>query len=310
MTSPLPVTIIAGYLGAGKTTQINHLLAATHDRNIVVMVNDFGDIAIDADLISARDADTITLTNGCVCCSIGADLFTAFTKVLNRTPRPDHLVIEASGVAEPHRIADLARAEPDLALDAIITLADCRNVLEQTCNPLIAKTLNNQFAAASLIALSKIDLASTGERRELQILLSTVNPHAPQLACPLAPEILLSPAQTVPVSPPDESPDHEHAYSRWSLNDAEALSLQQLQHIIDNPPAGVLRLKGLNHDALTGQTNEFHIAGAQSSLTTRPAQPIAKSGLSAVAIGLSGKLDTAALDRLFKSKITNLELHS
>ena len=103
----LPLTVLGGYLGAGKTTLLNRLLSEDHGQRILVMVNDFGAINIDASLIAAASSDTLTLSNGCVCCTMGADLFMAMGDALDRRPRPDHLVIEASGVADPAKIADI-----------------------------------------------------------------------------------------------------------------------------------------------------------------------------------------------------------
>ena len=102
MAAPLPVNLLCGYLGAGKTTLLNRLLDRQGER-ILVMVNDFGDIAVDAALIAGRSADTIQLSNGCICCSIGGGLFDAFERALSLRNRVDRLVIEASGVAEPRR---------------------------------------------------------------------------------------------------------------------------------------------------------------------------------------------------------------
>ncbi|MDP5350234.1 MAG: GTP-binding protein, partial [Paracoccaceae bacterium] len=120
----LPLTVIGGYLGAGKTTLINRLLREDHGQRVLVMVNDFGAINIDADLLVSADGDTMTLTNGCVCCTMGADLFMAMGDALDRRPRPDHLVIEASGIADPARIATAARAEPDMAYGGIAVVVD------------------------------------------------------------------------------------------------------------------------------------------------------------------------------------------
>ncbi len=102
---PIPVTVIGGYLGSGKTTLLNQLLSQTVGQRIAVLVNDFGDIGIDGDLIAAADGDTITLTNGCVCCRIGSDLMTALWSVRDRQDPPEHLIIEASGIADPAPIA-------------------------------------------------------------------------------------------------------------------------------------------------------------------------------------------------------------
>jgi hypothetical protein len=105
-TRTVPVTVVGGYLGAGKTTLVNHLLRHAEGRRLVVMVNDFGDTPIDAALIAARDGDTLALSNGCICCSMGGDLVAAFDTAIRLAQRADALVIEASGVAEPDRIAD------------------------------------------------------------------------------------------------------------------------------------------------------------------------------------------------------------
>ena len=167
----LPLTVLAGFLGAGKTTALNGILARAGERSIMVLVNDFGEIDIDAELIAAHDGDMIRLANGCVCCSFGGDLFTAFNRVLDARPRPDHVVIEASGVAEPDRIADFARAEPDLRLDRIVTLVDAVNWADTIAEPLIATTARNQVATADLLVMTKLDLVDAGDpdglRRDL-----------------------------------------------------------------------------------------------------------------------------------------------
>ena len=109
MNAPLPVNVLCGYLGAGKTTLLNRMLSEGRER-VLVMVNDFGDIAVDAALIADRSADTIQLSNGCICCSFGSGLFEAFERALGYRGQVDRLVIEASGVAEPMRLAAFARA--------------------------------------------------------------------------------------------------------------------------------------------------------------------------------------------------------
>lgn len=151
----LPLTVISGYLGAGKTTLINRLLAEDHGLKLMVMVNDFGAINIDQALIRTRTKDVIALTNGCVCCTMGADLFMAIGDALDRKPRPDHLIIEASGVADPLAIANTAIAEPDLSYAGIITLIDALAIGDLLDDPLIAPQVMRQIEAGDLTLLTK-----------------------------------------------------------------------------------------------------------------------------------------------------------
>lgn len=156
----IPVAILGGYLGAGKTTVINRMLGTTTGRRIAVLVNDFGAVNIDADLIARHDGQTISLTNGCVCCSIAGDLGTALVSVAAMRPRPHHIVIEASGVADPGRVANYAHGHAGLGLDAIIVLADAETIRRRCRDRFVGETVRRQLAAADLLAITKTDLVS------------------------------------------------------------------------------------------------------------------------------------------------------
>lgn len=179
--TPLPLTIVSGYLGAGKTTLINHLLRHTDGRRLIVLVNDFGELPIDADLIESQDGDTLNLANGCACCSMGGDLFNALVNVLDRTPRPHHLLIEASGVADPVRIANIALAEPDLILDGTLCLVDAENIGEYIKDDQIGETVSHQLASSDLILVNKLDLIDDKRRSELTELLANYAPKAQKI---------------------------------------------------------------------------------------------------------------------------------
>jgi G3E family GTPase len=155
---PVPVTVISGYLGAGKTTLVNRLLADAQGRRITVLVNDFGEIAIDEALILNRSGDTIALANGCMCCSVGGGVYEAIDKILRAPALPDHIVIETSGVADPAKIEQIAVAEPDLVSYGVVTLIDAFNLEAQLADPLLADTVERQIAGAALLVLSKADL--------------------------------------------------------------------------------------------------------------------------------------------------------
>lgn len=156
MSAP-PFSVLGGFLGAGKTTLLNRLLADPAAPRCAVLVNDFGSVAVDAELIGARDGATIAMQNGCVCCSIGGDLARGIATALDLAPRPDCIVVEASGVANPVRIAGVARVSPELTPGRVFVLADASQVREQLREPWIADTVDAQLRAAERIVVSKLD---------------------------------------------------------------------------------------------------------------------------------------------------------
>ena len=128
VTIPVPFTVIGGFLGAGKTTLLNHLLAQSSGIRFAVLVNDFGDLNIDESLISSHDGQTISLANGCVCCSISNDFNQTVINLVKRIEEFDQVVVEASGVSEPDRIMDIARLDPELSPGGIVVLVDAAEV--------------------------------------------------------------------------------------------------------------------------------------------------------------------------------------
>ena len=170
----IPFTVIGGFLGAGKTTLLNHWLRHAGGQRLAVLVNDFGAINIDAMLIETNSGDTIALSNGCVCCQIGDDLSLALMRVLDSNKPFDAVVIEASGVADPWRIAQLGRADPRLQLDGVIVLVDASAALDQARDPLLADTLERQLKAADLVVVNKIDLVTEAERVALDAWIARV----------------------------------------------------------------------------------------------------------------------------------------
>lgn len=177
MSAPLPVNILCGYLGAGKTTLLNRMLTESEQR-VLVMVNDFGDINIDAALISTRATDTIQLSNGCICCSMGSGLFEAFERALSLANRVDRLLIEASGVAEPARLATFARAEPDLSCKAVVAVIDPATVSQRLNDPRIGAVLHRQIEGADIIFLSRGDIMEPAILDEAERLVGSINPVA------------------------------------------------------------------------------------------------------------------------------------
>jgi G3E family GTPase len=155
----VPLTLIGGYLGAGKTTLINELLARTA-RPIAVLVNDVGAVNVDAALIRRRGADTIEFTDGCVCCSLSDGVGAAFDRLRARPVPPEHVVLELSGVAEPIRVAPWGRSA-GFRLDGIVVVVDAEQLANQLADDLVATAVITQIRSADLVMVSKVDLVST-----------------------------------------------------------------------------------------------------------------------------------------------------
>ena len=176
----IPVSIVAGFLGSGKTTLLNHILNGEHGRRIGVLVNDFGEINIDTQLISRVEGDTISLTNGCVCCSIRDDLVTAVEQLLQLDPGPDMIVIETSGVSDPKAAAMAVVMSTHLAaatqLDAIITVIDASEVLE--LDGINEKLAEDQIAVADIAILNKIDLVNHATRQNVSRRIKEIAPYS------------------------------------------------------------------------------------------------------------------------------------
>ena len=307
-TRTVPVTVVGGYLGAGKTTLVNHLLRHAEGRRLVVMVNDFGDTPIDAALIAARDGDTLALSNGCICCSMGGDLVAAFDTAIRLAQRADALVIEASGVAEPDRIADFARAEPDLALDSIVVLADARSHARHAADPLVGATLRRQVAAADLLLLNKTDLVEPAARDALARDLATVAPRATLVATrhaavPLDLVFGEGPgsafACTTAVTPPA---DHEAQFDRWSGTGHVFADHAALGRALARLPDGVHRLKGFAHLADDDSWWTVQVVAGRIDLAPCTAPPALAAEASVfVAIWPRGMVAREALDAALRA---------
>lgn len=165
--SKIPLTVLSGFLGSGKTTILNHLLHNPHGRRITAIVNDFGALNIDKEIIARSHNNQIELANGCVCCSLGDDLIRALVMTLKQEPAPDHIIIEASGVADPARIAAFAAVDRTLSLDGIICCIDGTAFAAHRADTYLQDTMERQVTAAHIFLLTKRDLIDDDTEADL-----------------------------------------------------------------------------------------------------------------------------------------------
>ena len=291
----IPVTVIGGYLGAGKTTMINSLLAGDHGLRLAVLVNDFGAINIDARLIAAHDGDTISLSNGCVCCTIADALGEALDKVLAMAVPPDHIVIEASGVANPAKIAMYGRGWPGLCLDGVIVLADGENIQAQAADKFVGHTVQLQLAAADILLLNKTDLLTGAQNQSVMTWLAAEASDSRVIptsfgAIPFT--ILLGAGglpQTIHAEP--------HAtYQTVVFRTPRALDRERLLARIASWPRGVLRAKGLvrlGNDPV--HAHVLQLVGCRHELSLGPAWREEVPATQLVLIGIEGQIDSDCL---------------
>jgi G3E family GTPase len=184
MTDPttaekIPVTVLTGYLGAGKTTLLNRILSEPHGQKYAVIVNEFGEIGIDNDLIVGVDEEIFEMNNGCICCTVRGDLIRIIQGLMRRKGKFDAIIVETTGLADPAPVAQTFFVDEEIGrkakLDAVVTVADAKWLKDRLRDAPEAK---NQIAFADVILINKTDLVTEAELREIEARIRAINPYA------------------------------------------------------------------------------------------------------------------------------------
>lgn len=287
----IDLTILGGYLGVGKTTLLNHILEHNEDQRLALLINDFGRINIDAALIESQDEQQINLANGCVCCNLSDGFYAALETLKAMNPPPDHIIVEASGVADVHNLSQHGYTN-ELSLAGRIVLVDAETVRAKACDKYVAETVRRQIGAADLLILNKTDLVSEDDAREVEAWLANFN-ECPVICTthgkvPLDALLGISPRAV-------QQEHHQHPdYVTWQYSTAcayEQVALESALHQVRN----TLRLKGIVRRQ-SGGSLVVQLVGARAEVSARQ-EEIDTGHL--IAIGLADQIDPLQLNALF-----------
>lgn len=278
---PTPLTLVAGFLGSGKTTLLTHLLQSDHGRRLAVVVNDFGTINIDAELIREvqPETQTLRLTNGCICCGIRDDLVETVGRLVVQADAPDHVIIETSGVADPLRVAEMLAAPELLSVvrvDAIVTIVDSEQI--HTLDGDYLALAECQISAADLLLLNKTDLLSPEQLAAIHDDLQQLAPKTPIIYtsyCRIPAALVLSDNDLSPPSPPARaskgasySHHHTESFETFTWTRATPLDAEKLHAAIMQFPPSILRGKGFVYTYQAPQERcILQLVGQRASLT-------------------------------------------
>ena len=179
MSDKIPVTVLTGYLGAGKTTLLNRILTEQHGKKYAVIVNEFGEVGIDNDLVVGADEEVFEMNNGCICCTVRGDLIRIIEGLMKRRGKFDAIIVETTGLADPAPVAQTFFVDEDVSakarLDAVVTVVDAKWLAERLKDAPEAK---NQIAFADVILINKTDLVSEEQLAEVERQIRAINPYA------------------------------------------------------------------------------------------------------------------------------------
>jgi len=284
----IPVTVISGFLGAGKTTLVNHVLIHHTGANIGVIVNEFGEVGIDGDLIVADEAALIEIRNGCICCTVRTDLVAGVKLLLDRRDlKLDRLIIETSGLADPAPVLQTFLADPDLLtrveLESVVTVVDAANFQRQIDDTIARE----QIAFADLIVLNKVDLPAPNELAKLERDLRAINPVAAIIRTTnseMAPDTLLGVSRfslphVLAIEPgilrDEHDHEHDHSITSCAVETSHALDPDRfnrwVNQLVQQQGQHIMRMKGVLN--FQGEARQFYFHSVHMLLDAKPGRP-------------------------------------
>jgi G3E family GTPase len=303
----IPITILTGFLGAGKTTLLNRILHADHGLKIAVLVNDFGTVNIDTQLVVGVEGETISLANGCICCTIREDLLIATAQLLDRPDPPEYIIVETSGVSDPAAVVTSFLLLRDyLYVDSVVTVVDAEQVMTLNNQSMIVAM--DQIGMADIVVINKVDLVTPDELAELKGWIRRILPPARMVEttqCDVPLELLIGVgnfdlariAHKTPLDihvhaegetydhEPEQGEGHDHTgnpeahhehthtdhsvlFSTWHYYSDQPLSFKAVRRAIDKLPTSIYRAKGFLYlDAPSDRCGVLHIVGKRARLT-------------------------------------------
>ncbi|MCK0745901.1 CobW family GTP-binding protein [Chromohalobacter nigrandesensis] len=293
----IPVTLVAGYLGAGKTTWLNAHLRDGVAPDTLVLVNDFGTINVDAELIDYAGERLLKLSSGCLCCSLSDELGTQLSRIGRWPEPPAALIIETSGIARPQRIADLIRVARRFRLDRIVTLVDLASLAQRLNDSRVGELVAAQIASADRLSLNRGDDLDPAEREHLIRQLQSLNPTAHVVltgaGVDSSDERTPKPAPARPLTLHPTAKDRDPEWQRFAIALPPSLTRQTLEALLTEHADGLARAKGFIQ--ADGRHYVFQWSGGRAEWT--PTAP--RSGASQlVGIGFIGNSFDALISAL------------
>jgi len=327
----VPITILTGFLGAGKTTLLNRILTGNHGLRVGVLVNDFGAINIDAELVVGVDGNMMSLANGCVCCQIRDDLIESVVALLARPEGIEYVLLEASGVADPAGIC-VTFTDPNLRdrirLDSVICVLDADQVFAHPEYPPLMELKLRQVGFADMLILNKADLAGPEQVAKVR---AWLDKHFNRLRivetnyCEVPNEILLGVGRFDPAcaahdahaaehhcTDPDchddshahhhHAHDHSKVFSTWSYDTDQPLALETLREAMRKLPGTIYRVKGVVHTIDAPQRRAvLQVVGRRTDISLQDDWGTRVPRTRIVAIGAAGGIDPGLLEKTFVS---------